>query len=212
MSIDNQIPGPPKLMSLKDSANLLEAYYDGNLSSIADDELRQVANMAVFPWLWDNLSPEERKKAVLQNFEETNEDFNEAFLEACVIGEIERDIRDMELMSPKNPTELIAKRSDLEALRAKHEEQLAAIRNRATKSPEVLVAELRSQQKEDWEIAGALLLAFKEISSYQIGKLLPARPGTTIADESVSKRGRELKKLWINKGVRTPTKNPKQIR
>lgn len=192
-----------------DVAKGLESYFGTELSAIPDAILRKAAIEVVFPFEWDAISDRERSDAFVRhfiaNYPQEWEEFDGAFNKACEIQEIEKKIEELTILRPQTVTEHLEKTKELERFQGQLEREKIIIENIAKKKPEEIVEELKSQKKEDWEIAGVLEQTLK-LSTFKIGKLLPASPGANIAADSVRKRGWNLVNLYRKK---TTTSNPK---
>lgn len=195
-----------------DVAKGLEAYFDTELSAIPDAILRKAAIEVAFPFEWDAISSRERSDAFVRhfiaNYPQEWEEFDGAFNKACEIQEIEKKIEELKILRPQTVTEHLEKTKELERFEGQLEREKIIIENIAKKKPEEIVEELKSQKKEDWEIAGVLKQTL-DLSNFNIGKLLPANPGVSIAPDSARKRGSNLVNLYRKK---TTTSNPKEIR
>lgn len=187
-----------------DDAKELESYFSTELSVIPDAILKKAAVEVAFPFDWDALSTSERYHAFVRHFRGNHpqewKEFYGAFPEACDIQKIVKQIEELTIKTPQTVTEHINKTEKLEKLQGQLEKANMIFEKKAKKTPEEIVKELRLQMMEDWEIAGVLQQTHN-LSTFQIGTLLPANQGTSIAPASVSKRGYNLLKSYKNKNV-----------
>lgn len=64
--------------------------------------------------------------------------------------------------------------------------------------PEEIVKQCQNKHFKNNQIAAEILRQYPNISNYELGELLPANPGTTIAHDSISTQGKRLKRATRN--------------
>jgi len=123
--------------------------------------------------------------------EEEERAFEEAYCVAVEIESIKVKIRELlESLAP-TPSEIRIRDLLIKEHRRRFDELNGQFSSKSKTSAEDTVKELKLQGKEDWEIAGLVSSAYK-LSTFAIGRLLPARPDTNIAPDSIRKRGSVL--------------------
>jgi hypothetical protein len=125
----------------------------------------------------------------------SSDKFEHYFETACQIFELEQKIDKVKSLRTETPSEWEKQKNQLEQLRKEIEYNRAIVNHKEEKSPGEITLEMKAAGKLPWEIAGFLKEAYN-LSSHQIGNLLPARPEAPPSRESISRRGRKLLQEW----------------
>lgn len=139
------------------------------------------------------------KKEIKKTPDKQTEEYNQAFLESCDIAATEKKISQLQKMGAKNPCEFAAKEKCVKEL----EEELVHKINKYSPKKEIVpieifIEDLKNDGATPSDIAGRLKETYN-CSSFKIGQLLPAKPGSFIANGSISRRGRKLLQNYKNK-------------